>query len=73
MGVEAKAQKKPYNDDFLQFCIHLTASSGQYTPVLRRWIIADEINVSQSKAFFISFASPCLSVMQLEGKHEKKL
>jgi hypothetical protein len=25
--VEAKALKKPYNDDFVQICMHLTASS----------------------------------------------
>ena len=24
---EAKALKKPYNDDFIQICIHLTATS----------------------------------------------
>jgi hypothetical protein len=27
MKVEAKELKKPYNDDFVLICIHLTASS----------------------------------------------
>jgi hypothetical protein len=27
MNVGAKALKKPYNDDFIHICIHLTATS----------------------------------------------
>ena len=51
----------------------------QYTPVLSWWIIVPEIKVSQSKAFFISFAFPGLFftlqlrkiLRQQEGSNEE--
>ena len=58
--VEAKGLKKPYNDDFVQFCIHLTATSQSVHFRFGWWTIVVALKVSQGKAFFISSASPGL-------------
>jgi hypothetical protein len=66
--VETEALKKPY----------VTTLSAPYSPdgkltvnvllFYSWWIISAELKVSQSKVFFISFASPRLFSMQLQGR-----
>ena len=63
--VEAKALKKTLHDNFVQLCIHLTANSQSVYSCFGLVDITDALKVSQSKAFFISFASHRPFSMQL--------